>query len=1185
MTSPGRSIATIGSIGLIASVAIGLIASVAWGLSCSAPLEYEWQRFGFPDGTRDLGVFGEVSGFAGAGVHGGALRFTANAVPGETSAFKLPDLTPGQRVRSFTAQFDLRMQSNEVEPSNGITLTFGEIPDGVGLPTRGFADAPGMSIRLDIIDRSEDPMSVDLIVSGRTIASTLVPFPIKAGKSRPVVVRWGEQGLDLRYGDLVVFENQSTKSFRPKAGYRFAFSASTGPAPVEISIDNLKIDAEPFVPFEEGVRLSEVLPVPYVGISDEDFEMPSWIEIFNGTDEAVNLKGWSLLARKPNEENGTSWTLPDFHIPSLEYGIVFASGKNRWERSGILHTNFQLSAAGGRLVLSNPNGVALSVFSYDETSPGVSYGRVSGSSAPGFMRKSTPGRDNVGPRFDHAEAPSLKMSHAGGIVRGSVTLAIECVGEVPEGGAIRYSIGSSKPTAKSPIYDKPLRIKSTLTVRAAVFAPGHRRGPIARRAFVMLNKDVQQFHSNLPVMVVDSAGVDIDADYSPFTKRKYRDVYTAIFEPNSVDGRARLADCPTPVGFGAMRVRGHSSALNFPKKQYVWELRDDRDADRDVALLGMPANSDWVLAAPYCDKTLMRNVLAFESARDLFGKGGGSRTRFVELFFNQDGYDVDMSDYLGVYVLTEKIKRGPYRIDIMGLNEFMVDPERVTGGYIFKFDKGLDWDERIRIEKSGQEVAIVEPDASNGVQKEYLSNLLNHLDRTLHSGHFTDPKIGYATIIDPDSFVDLDLMVEVFKECDGWWRSSYFTKDRGGKIRAMPVWDYNLSLGNGPMVFAYQSTGWIRDAIAIKRHPWFSRLREDSAFTSRFWTRYLDLRKTVLSTDTLFARIESHATLLEEAAERNYQRWPILGENVWPFVPGYEKRKTFRAEVDWMKDWLRARLDWIDAQHVSHPTIQGGDGEVTMSLADDAKAQIYYTTDGSDPAPRPKLRLLVDGAKTSGQVLIPTQENGGASLEPKDWTNPSLLANADKWTRMAKASVGYEMSSANYSRLIHHHVPEMFGSATSCYIRIPFQVEEPDALWAARDLQLFVRCDDGFVAYLNGERIASKNAPLRLTWDSRATMTNADELAVEWVAHDVTPFRRRFRKGQNVIAIHGLNERPSSTDALWSIVLNVLEGGALGPTPQARLYNGPIKVSGPMRIRAATFTGKLWSMAVSFEIE
>ena len=258
---------------------------------------------------------------------------------------------------------------------------------------------------------------------------------------------------------------------------------------------------------------------------------------------------------------------------------------------------------------------------------------------------------------------------------------------------------------------------------------------------------------------------------------------------------------------------------------------------------------------------------------------------------------------------------------------------------------------------------------------------------------------------------------------------------------------------------------------------------------------------------------------------------------------------------------------------------------MTMSLADDAKAQIYYTTDGSDPAPRPKLRLLVDGAKTSGQVLIPTQENGGASLEPKDWTNPSLLANADKWTRMAKASVGYEMSSANYSRLIHHHVPEMFGSATSCYIRIPFQVEEPDALWAARDLQLFVRCDDGFVAYLNGERIASKNAPLRLTWDSRATMTNADELAVEWVAHDVTPFRRRFRKGQNVIAIHGLNERPSSTDALWSIVLNVLEGGALGPTPQARLYNGPIKVSGPMRIRAATFTGKLWSMAVSFEIE
>jgi hypothetical protein len=63
------------------------------------------------------------------------------------------------------------------------------------------------------------------------------------------------------------------------------------------------------------------------------------------------------------------------------------------------------------------------------------------------------------------------------------------------------------------------------------------------------------------------------------------------------------------------------------------------------------------------------------------------------------------------------------------------------------------------------------------------------------------------------------------------------------------------------------------------------------------------------------------------------------------------------------------------------------------------------------------------------------------------------------------------------------------------------------------------------------------------------------------------------------------NERPSSTDALWSIVLNVLEGGVLGPSPQVRLYNGPITVSGPTRIRAAAFTGELWSTAVSFEIE
>ena len=96
------------------------------------------------------------------------------------------------------------------------------------------------------------------------------------------------------------------------------------------------------------------------------------------------------------------------------------------------------------------------------------------------------------------------------------------------------------------------------------------------------------------------------------------------------------------------------SIRGFPKKQYHFEIWDEHNQDFDAELLGMPADSDWILQGPYSDKTQMRNALCYQLSNDM-GRYT-VRTRYIEMFLNQDNNKITMDDYIGIYVLMEKIK-------------------------------------------------------------------------------------------------------------------------------------------------------------------------------------------------------------------------------------------------------------------------------------------------------------------------------------------------------------------------------------------------------------------------------------------------------------------------------------------------------------------------------------------------
>ncbi|WP_197530911.1 CotH kinase family protein [Bythopirellula polymerisocia] len=168
---------------------------------------------------------------------------------------------------------------------------------------------------------------------------------------------------------------------------------------------------------------------------------------------------------------------------------------------------------------------------------------------------------------------------------------------------------------------------------------------------------------------------------------------------------------------------------------------------------------------------------------------------------------------------------------------------------------------------------------------------------------------------------------------------------------------------------------------------------------------------------------------------------------------------------------------------------------------------------------------------SSSQYLIPT--NGSVDAT---WTQHSF---DDMSWQTGTASIGYENSPADYAGLIQTTVPT---GTTSVYVRISFNV--PDAATLLDKLQM--KYDDGFIAYINGTRVASDKAPAVGAYNSVATGDHPDGLAVDYVDFDLSQYSYTLNVGANTLAIHMLNTS-SSSDMLSVPNLVLTSGGVIEP--------------------------------------
>jgi subtilisin-like proprotein convertase family protein len=413
--------------------------------------------------------------------------------------------------------------------------------------------------------------------------------------------------------------------------------------------------------------------------------------------------------------------------------------------------------------------------------------------------------------------------------------------------------------------------------------------------------------SNLPIVVLNTNGQNIPDE--PKIEAQMGIIYNGAGMINHLTDPYNSYN--NKIG---IEQRGSSSA-DFPQKSYGFETRDVNGTEHDTILLGMPEENDWILYAPYNDKTCMRNILSY----DIANKTGhyAPRTKLCELVLN--------GQYKGIYVLMEKIKRDNERVNIAKLNPIDITGDELTGGYIIKVDRtdgpGSYWTSPHQT-SSGQDINLVhvEPkgDEIMPEQRTYIQEYVDSFETALIGPNFTNPLTGYRNYIDVPSFVDYLLLNEASKNVDGYRLSAFLYKDKyskGGKLVAGPAWDYNLAWWNADYCEGNTTNGWSYEFNDICGGGfdvpfWWERLMEDVTFRKEVKCRWTELRQNILSISSINQFIDSVTATIQEAQARHFDTWPILGTYTWPNpspIPA-----DFPGEIQAMKDWIQDRFTWMD---------------------------------------------------------------------------------------------------------------------------------------------------------------------------------------------------------------------------------------------------------------------------------
>ena len=346
-------------------------------------------------------------------------------------------------------------------------------------------------------------------------------------------------------------------------------------------------------------------------------------------------------------------------------------------------------------------------------------------------------------------------------------------------------------------------------------------------------------------------------------------------------GKKVLATTDTGI-----RGRGNAS-WTFPKKPYRIKF-----AEKHNVLNSPSCDRSWTLINNYGDKTLMRNILAFEVSRRV----GMAYTPFcapVDVVLN--------SDYQGCYQLCDQVEMGTGRVE-------------AKDGYLIEID-AYAYDEDVNFYSNrGIPVSVKYPkdDEITTQQRSFIKTYFGKLESAVFSSSYTDKQKGYRKYLDLDSFLRNFIVGEFCGNTDTYWSVNMYKDAGDGVLFTGPVWDYDLAFENDNRTYPinnlsdyiYASKGSVADDDV--RTMVTRIVTKDKEAHARLIELWCEAKPKLAD---LNSYVDETAALLEESQDLNFKRWPILGAKVHQNPKAYG---SYQAEVDVVKAYITGRLTTFD---------------------------------------------------------------------------------------------------------------------------------------------------------------------------------------------------------------------------------------------------------------------------------
>ena len=777
----------------------------------------------------------------------------------------------------------------------------------------------------------------------------------------------------------------------------------------------------------------------------------------------------------------------------------------------------------------------------------------------GIMVNPTPGTLN-----SMRAAPSPQIVAEQGVFVDETSVSIALDGDDPE-LAIHYTLDGSEPTLDSPRYIGPLMLTESAMLQAKTFDIAEAKRFDDSRTesgtFIGIDETITQTDSDLPVLVLDTLRHRLQNAPSGGLQDAFVPANAVLFEKDELTGRTRLDNNLTNylgrVGIRDGTIAAPDGTGGQPKPTMImdtWGTRGTRVGDNEaVELLGMPADSQWVLYAPYVfDRTLIHEQFAFELSRQMGHYA--PRFREVEVYLNERTGFVSDSHYAGVYVLIEFPKQAAHRIAVDELNpSITATPEQdraenISGGYVWYIDRQLPGNPALEV--GGQLLNWIQPQSPRSREVEddqrvtdtQLEWVENHFSEMVDSLNDTESPRAYENYIDVESWIDYHLLSVLMFDVDALRLATFVTKDRNEKIAMGPIWDTDRALesaddrDDNPNVWRSESGDRGTDFFGNTSQEWWGDLFQNTSFWQSYVDQWQDLRLNILSDENIEATVTRLAEVVRESSERNFAAHRAVRPRSGSSYPNNRLDRTWQGEVNNMLTWLKERAAFIDSNFSIMPTLQIGDEVVqhASSVVDIASGETIILD-------APQISFVDDAVLVSGEngvaeasFFVPVNDDLGES-----WT--AVGFDDTNWTR-GGLGVGFGESNGFEENITTNIRPtDVHPDATNVLMRIPFQLGEVET---ADQLVLRMKYDDGFVVHLNGERILQHNLRDPAAWNSRARSHRNSE-AIEFEDFDLTEHFDKLRVGENILAIRGINSSSNSNDLLFqpSLVLRDFEFG------------------------------------------